>query len=149
MIRQFLMVGLVPASFCVANPTAYSESGANVAAMGTYARYGICQEVEGFTLDTAINVNTSFVKVHSVSFSTGIYANFDGWRIGPEFSTGLATYDWTKPFVYYSYAVRGIWDLNEKWSATSSLGFQPAPQLLRDEGINAWPVYSLGLQRKF
>lgn len=149
MIRHFLMAGIVPATFCVANPTAYSEAGANVAAMGTYARYGICHKVEGFTLDTAINLNSSLLRVNSVSFSTGIYANFDGWRIGPEFSTGLASHDWTKPFVYYSYAVRGIWDLNEKWSATSSLGFQPAPKMLRDEGVNAWPVYSLGLQRKF
>lgn len=148
MIRHFLMAGIVPATFCVANPTAYSESGANVAAMGTYARYGICQEVDGFTLDTAINLNTSFLKVHSVSFSTGIYANFNGWRMGPEFTTGLATYEWTKPEIYTSYAVRGIFDLQGPWSATVNIGFQKCPKMFPEHQY-VWPVYSLGLQRKF
>lgn len=149
MIRQFLMAGLVPASFCVANPIGYSEAGANVAMMGTYARYGILQEINGFTLDTAVNLNTSFLHIAGISFSTAIYKNFDGWRVGPEFRTGLATYQYKKPFVYMSYAVRGVFDLNETWSATSSLGFHPAPQVLKDMGSNAWPIYSLGLQRRF
>ena len=106
MIRHFLMAGLVPASFCMANPIAYSEGGCNVAAMGTYARYGIEQHFNGFALDTALNFNLSLVDVQSVSFSTGIYKNFGSWRLGPEFTTGLAAVGWEKPFVYTSYAVR-------------------------------------------
>lgn len=150
MIKQFLMAGLVPAAYAMANPIGYSEAGCNVAAMGTYARYGIEQEANGFTLDTAINLNASLTAIHSVSFSTGVYKNFDGWKIGPEFTTGLAAYKFKDPFVYTSFAVRGTFALNEIWSATSSLGFQPSPTFVRERAqIQAWPVYSLGLQRKF
>lgn len=149
MVKQFLMASLVPATFCVASPIGYSEAGCNVAAMGTYARYGIEQEANGFTLDTAINLNTSLTAIHSVSFSTGVYKNFDGWKIGPEFSTGLAAYKFKDPFVYTSFAVRGTFALSDEWSATSSLGFQPIPTWVERAQIQAWPVYSLGLQRKF
>lgn len=149
MFKQFIMAGLVPAGFCVANPVGYSECGCNVAAMGTYARYGILQEANGFTFDAAINLNASLARVNGISFSTGVYKNFDKWRIGPMFSTGLATYEFKNPFVYTSYAVRATFDLNETWSATSALGFHPAPEEMHQHGVRAWPIYSLGLQRKF
>ena len=150
MIRHFLMAGLVPASFCMANPIAYSEGGCNVAAMGTYARYGIEQHFNGFALDTALNFNLSLVDVQSVSFSTGIYKNFGSWRLGPEFTTGLAAVGWEKPFVYTSYAVRGMVDITDTWSITQSIGFQPIPRHIRQgHDIHAWPVLSCGLQRRF
>ena len=149
MIRHFLMAGIVPATFCVANPTAYSEAGCNVAAMGTYARYGIEQSANGFAWDVGVNLNASLTGIHSVSFSSGIYKQFDGWKIGPEFSTGLAAHRFKDSFVYTSYAVRATFDLSEGWAATSSLGFHPTPKEVREHGIRAWPVYSLGLQRKF
>lgn len=149
MSKKLLLAGLVPASLCWADPTAYTELGGNVAAMGAYVRYGILQESNGFTLDTAINLNASLLMVHSLSFSTGIYGEFDAWRIGPEFSIGVAKYDWAKSIVYTSYALRTIYDLDHQWSATASFGFHSAPKMLRDLGINSWPVFSMGLQRHF
>lgn len=151
MIKQFIMAGLVPAAFVAANPSWYCESGANVAVAGTYARYGIEQEVNGFTFDTAINFSVSFARVNSVSFSTAIYKNFDRWRIGPEFTTGVTSHNWENAQLYTSYAARSVFDLSPEWSATATVGFHTVPEAWADvyKHMPIWPKYTFGLQRKF